>query len=81
MLIKSKKYGNVIIKKCRAQKQELLKLISTKCPMLFDYYINLNFLEACFQLHILFKSFYFAESSRVVYSQGETKRLSSAWCK
>ena len=28
-----------------------------------------------------FKSFYFAESSRVVYSQGETKRLSSAWCK
>ena len=28
-----------------------------------------------------FKSFYFAESSRVVYSQRETKRLSSAWCK
>ena len=27
------------------------------------------------------KSFYFAESSRVVYSQRETKRLSSAWCK
>ena len=30
---------------------------------------------------IYFKSFYFAESSRVVYSPGETKRLSSAWCK
>ena len=26
------------------------------------------------------KSFYFAESSRAVYSQRETMRLSSAWC-
>ena len=30
---------------------------------------------------VILKVFYFAESSRVVYSQGETKRLSSAWCK
>ena len=41
----------------------------------YDNYYQLAF------FFFYFKSFYFAESSRVVYSQGEIKRLSSAWCK